>query len=286
MSYQAVKTGHRFAGMFIDYMIVFIGLGFVAILSLVVMDFNDLVTGSDYNKAETVTKWAIIIVFAIWTAKDVFGARSLAKRAIKQQILHHKTEAAADPFVTLLRNLLSFIWPVEFCWALINPERRLGDLVAGTKLVSYQGSSPAPSGELWRSFAALGVSLLFWFLLINPIFPKYGEGRGSAVAPQIESLNETKSQKLTDALAFKMGQAFPEIEAKVYDSSNEAGEGFIEVDLFREAEKNIGLSRLYNFRIMIHEISDQTLPETKDWAGRMKVTQKNPLGSSTQELFW
>ncbi len=286
MSFQAVKTGHRFAGMFIDYMIVFVGLGFGAVLTLVAMDFSDLAMESSYNKAEVVTKWAIIILFALWTAKDVFGSRSLAKRALKQQVLHAKTEAAADPFVSLLRNLLSFIWPVEFIWALINPERRLGDFVAGTRLVSYQGTSPAPSPELWRSFAALGLSLLFWFLLINPIFPEYGEGRGSEVAPQIESLNEAKSQQLTEALAFKMSQAFPEIEARVYDSSNESDEGFIEVDLFREAEKNIGLSRLYSFRIMIDEISDQTLPETKDWAGRMTVTQKNPVGSSTQELFW
>lgn len=286
MSYQAVKTGHRFAGMFIDYMIVFIGLGFLSVLSLILMDFSDLAMESSYNMAEAVTKWAIIILFALWMAKDVFGARSLAKRALKQQILHNKTEAAADPFVTLLRNLLSFAWPLEFIWALINPERRLGDFVAGTKLVSYQDQSPAASPELWRSFAALGISLLFWFLLINPIFPEYGEGRGSELAPQVESLNEAKSQKLTEALAFKMGQAFPEIEAKVYDSSNEEGEGFIEVSLFREAEKNIGLSRLYSFRIMIDEISDQTLPETKDWAGRMTVTQKNPVGSSTQELFW
>ncbi|MEL7530947.1 MAG: hypothetical protein AAFN10_06555 [Bacteroidota bacterium] len=286
MSFQAVKTGHRFAGMFIDYMIVFVGLGFFTVLALIAWDFNGLGDEASFLQAETVSKWALIILFAIWTAKDVFGARSPAKRALKQQILHNKTEAAADPFLTLLRNLLSFIWPVEFIWSLINPTRRLGDFVAGTKLMSYQGAEPAPSPELWRSFGALGLSLLFWFLLINPLFTTYGEGRSNAIEPQLESINLDKSDQLTDALIFKMGQAFPEIEAKVYENSNEAGEGFIEVVLFREAEKNIRLSRLYSFRIMIQEISDQTLPETKDWSGRMMVSQKNPVGTSSQELYW
>jgi len=286
MSYQAVKTGHRFAAMFIDYMIVFIGLGFVAVLSLVVLDLNSSILETDFSMAETITKWAIIILFAIWTAKDVFGGRSLAKRAVKLQLLKHKTEDVADPFLTLLRNLFSFAWPVEFVWALVNPERRLGDLVAGTKLISYKDSTPAANPELWRSFAALGVSCLFWFLLINPLFPQYGEGRGSEIEPQQESLNEEQSSVLTDALLFKMGEAFPEIEARVFESSDEVGEGFIEVDLVREADKAIGLARLFSFREMIIEISNQSLPESKGWAGKMHVTQIGPKGESTQELSW
>ncbi|MFK7925865.1 MAG: RDD family protein, partial [Bacteroidia bacterium] len=262
MSYQQVKTGHRFAGMFIDYLIIFFGLGIVALLTLLLIDMNVLVVDPDISAAETVVKWAMIILLALWMAKDVFGGQSLAKRVLKQQLVSNKTEEVADPFLTLLRNLFSFAWPVEFVWAMVNPERRLGDFVAGTKLISYKESTPAPSAPIWRSFLALGLSFVFMYLLINPLFPSYEDGRGSDIEPQIESVNEAKSKVLEEALLFKMAEAFPEISVTVYENSDIEGEGFIQVELFREAEKSIGLSRLYNFREMIIEISDHTLPET------------------------
>lgn len=286
MSYQAVKIGHRFAGMFIDYLIIFFGLGILAAMMLFAWDLNSLGLDSDINRAEVIAKWAMITLLTIWVSKDVFGGRSIAKRALKQQLLNYKTEAVADPFLTLLRNLFSLIWPLEFVWALVNPERRLGDLVAGTKLVNYQGSQPAPNPELWRSLGAIALSGLFWYLLISPLYPEYGAGRGSEVAPVVESVDEAKSKVLQEALVFKLGEAFPEIEATVFEQSDSDGEGFIQVKLFREAEKTIGLSRLYNFRAMIIEISDQTLPETVGWSGELLVSQKSPIGSSQQTLYW
>lgn len=286
MSYQQVKTGHRFAGMFIDYLIIFFGLGIVAVITLLLIDMNAPVVDMDISVAETVVKWAMIILLALWMAKDVFGGQSLAKRVLKQQLLSNKTEEVADPFLTLLRNLFSFAFPVEFVWAMVNPERRLGDLVAGTKLVSYKDSTPAPSAPIWRSFLALSLSFVCLFLLINPLFPAYEDGRGSEVEPQIESVNEAKSQVLQEALLFKMGQVFPEISVTVYENSDMEGEGFIQVKLFREAEKGIGLSRLYNFRAMIIEISEQTLPETVGWAGEMQAEQQIFTNKTEQTLYW
>ncbi|MEL6649183.1 MAG: RDD family protein [Bacteroidota bacterium] len=284
MNYQSVRPGPRFATMFIDYLIVFFGLGMVCFGILMTLDLsNDL---SQWANIELYLRWMMIALLAVWLSKDVFGGQSLAKRATKVQILRQNSDRAADPFQTILRNLSTlFLAPIEFIWGMVNTERRLGDFIAGTRLQAYEGKAPQIETELWRSVAAFFVSLGFCYLLINPLFS--GEsGRGSDISPEVSSLNTNQSQALEDALEFKMGNVFSDITVEVYDQSQEEEEGFVRVILQRDEGEIMGLSRLYRFRAMIQEIQSQTLEDGGDWPGEMLVQQQTETGSNELKLYW
>lgn len=78
--------------------------------------------------------------------KDSFGARSIAKRITKLQVVDNTTGKAASVMQCFLRNLTIVIWPVEVLITLFNSQRRLGDLIAGTRVVNY-GSFQIPAFE-------------------------------------------------------------------------------------------------------------------------------------------
>lgn len=78
-----------------------------------------------------------ILFVAIYLCKDSFNGRSIAKRVFKTQIVEHATGKVASPLRCFVRNLFCFIWPIELIVVAVNPQRRIGDFVAGTKVVAY-----------------------------------------------------------------------------------------------------------------------------------------------------
>lgn len=78
--------------------------------------------------------------------KDSFGARSIAKRVTKLQVVDNRTGKAASVMQCFLRNLTIVIWPVEVLITFFNSQRRLGDFIAGTRVVNY-GTSQVPAFE-------------------------------------------------------------------------------------------------------------------------------------------
>jgi len=76
----------------------------------------------------------IIIIFSILN-KDLCNGRSIAKRILGFQIIDVKTNKVASDYKCMLRNITIIIFPLEVVVALLNKERRIGDLLAGTKLL-------------------------------------------------------------------------------------------------------------------------------------------------------
>jgi len=75
-----------------------------------------------------------IMVFTIIN-KDFYNGKSVAKRIHGYQIIDNKTNLAASEMQCMTRNLTMIIWPLEGLITLFNPSRRLGDFIAGTKLI-------------------------------------------------------------------------------------------------------------------------------------------------------
>lgn len=75
--------------------------------------------------------------FALFFCKDCIYGQSIAKRILKQQIVNNQTGQIASPLQCFLRDIFIIIWPVEVVAILIKPERRLGDIVAGTKVITF-----------------------------------------------------------------------------------------------------------------------------------------------------
>jgi uncharacterized RDD family membrane protein YckC len=82
-----------------------------------------------------------MIIFMILN-KDSFKGRSFAKRKYGYQIIDNKTNIMASPFQCVIRNITMIFWPIEAIIALINPSRRIGDLVAGTRVIDHEKENP------------------------------------------------------------------------------------------------------------------------------------------------
>jgi len=78
-----------------------------------------------------------LIGFALYFCKDCVYGQSIAKRLFKQQVVNNKTSQIASPLRCFIRDVFMIIWPIEVIAILTKPERRLGDMVAGTKVIVF-----------------------------------------------------------------------------------------------------------------------------------------------------
>lgn len=74
--------------------------------------------------------------------KDYYRARSIAKRIHGYEIVDYKSEQPANGMQCMIRNITIIIWPIEILIAWIHPNRRLGDLLAGTKVIDIPFLDP------------------------------------------------------------------------------------------------------------------------------------------------
>ena len=116
-----------------------------------------------------ISNWYVYVLnigFALYFCKDSIGGQSPSKRIFKFQVVDNKTGEIASPLRCLVRNIFILLWPIEAILLLINPARRLGDMVAGTKVIIVD---PEPS-PLKINF----VSLAIVFILAFPVMPLVG----------------------------------------------------------------------------------------------------------------
>ena len=103
------------------------------------------------------------IGFALYFCKDCIRGQSPAKFIFKFQVVNNTTGEIAGPIRCLARDIFIILWPIEAIILLINPSRRLGDRIAGTKVI-IANAEPKP---LKINFANLAVA----FVLAYPIMP-------------------------------------------------------------------------------------------------------------------
>ncbi len=132
---ETPKVGERLASMLLDHFFMTIILSFFMI-PIIVLNIDPLENRiSLFSPLDYFLMIAMVVIYAL---KDVFNGRSLAKRIIKLQVVDAKTGAVASPIKCFLRNLLIPIWPIEVIVTLFNPQQRLGDRLAGTKIISIR----------------------------------------------------------------------------------------------------------------------------------------------------
>jgi uncharacterized RDD family membrane protein YckC len=74
--------------------------------------------------------------------KDFYGGQSVVNRLWGYKVVDNKTGNSPGQFKCMLRNLTAPFFPFELPFVLLNPERRLGDFIAGTKLIKVDKSDP------------------------------------------------------------------------------------------------------------------------------------------------
>jgi len=108
--------------------------------------------------------------FSLYFCKDCILGRSPAKHILKLQVVKNSTGQVASPIQCLIRNVFCIIWPIEVLVTLFNSNRRIGDLLAGTKVVPYNPLIAQPK----PNFIIIGLSLIISYglsiLFANTIF--------------------------------------------------------------------------------------------------------------------
>jgi hypothetical protein len=84
--------------------------------------------------------------------KDFINGQSVVHRVAGFQVVDVKTLEPANQLKCLTRNITGVILPIEFIMISINPQRRLGDFIAGTKLISVNPTDPKLILEEMRVF--------------------------------------------------------------------------------------------------------------------------------------
>ena len=117
-------VGRRIAAYLIDHIILsFMLVGFI-ICAVMTGEFTLIIL-------------SIIGAIIIYTGKDLFGGRSLGKRALNMAVRKlDNTDEVPGKWRLFLRNITLIIWPIELIVLLARDDnRRLGDMIAGTTVI-------------------------------------------------------------------------------------------------------------------------------------------------------
>ena len=133
---KEITIGTRIGAMIFDHFVmtlICVGVTavFIGILAIIDILFDD------HWILFAIMGTAVTLTFSVYLNKDALKGQSPAKRSMKLQVIDMKTGKTASPLKCLLRNILLPIWIIELPFILINPQRRLGDKIAGTIVEPY-----------------------------------------------------------------------------------------------------------------------------------------------------
>jgi uncharacterized RDD family membrane protein YckC len=151
--------------------------------------------------------------FALYFCKDIINGRSIAKRILKLQVVDNATGQPASPIKCFVRNLLCVLWPIEVIVAMTNTERRLGDRIAGTKLVKFDPTLEQPKINIGQTIIPIGIAYGVMLLLMQAM-PKMEMSKTNYSET---SFNQAESKELEKLLTDSLGQYLtPDI--RIYDT--------------------------------------------------------------------
>ena len=111
-----------------------------------------------------------LLGLALYLCKDSIQGRSPAKRLIKLQVINHKTGAVASPLQCFVRNIFCIIWMIEVFVVMASPGRRIGDRVAGTRVIKFDPELEQPKVDYGQVAIALALSYGLMLAVSLPLY--------------------------------------------------------------------------------------------------------------------
>ena len=218
MTEKKIESGTRLSSMLLDHFIMTMIAVLFFIPEMISTFTNAFTITHEQPQTEILgrTTYIYLIGFAIYFCKDCINGRSIAKRILKLQIVDNLTGQVASPMKCLLRNVFCVLWPLEVVVALNNPSRRIGDRVAGTKLVYFDSSLEQPKVNFGKVAITLLIAYGFMVLLMIPLMsmqPKFVENKTKFVESSYNIQTSKSTEKLFND---SMGQILT-ADIKVYD---------------------------------------------------------------------
>jgi uncharacterized RDD family membrane protein YckC len=213
---RPISVGTRLGTMLLDHV-------FMTIIAMVFF-LPGIISGSSdafkvfhehtsFSFLEGPLKYISMLGFALYFCKDIINGRSISKRILKLQVVDNKSEQFASPLQCFVRNIFCIIWPIEVIVAMTNTSRRLGDKVAGTKLVYFDPTLEQKKSNFGKTILPViisyGLILLIMQLTSSPTMTKINYSE--------TSYNQTESKELEKLISDSLGQYLtPDI--RIYDT--------------------------------------------------------------------
>lgn len=218
---QTPSVGNRLVSMLLDHIIVTMAGMFVA-LPITFMNMGSMFTNSHEQPSLGIMSsslYAFLIVMVLYLCKDCIRGRSLAKRSIRLQVVDNTTGLAASPIKCTIRNLFCFIWPLEVFVTLFSPSRRIGDFVAGTKVVNHDPQQEQTVLNKQQIAIAVLLSIGLSAAILIPLKNFFNKLTTPDFQYVESSYNEARSATIEQLYADSMGQ-YLSADVRLYDSIN------------------------------------------------------------------
>jgi len=111
--------------------------------------------------------------------KDLVNGQGIVNRHFGYRVVDADTEMTSTPIKCMLRNLTVILFPFEFFY-LQRSDKRIGDIIFGTKLLKIKPTSPETiltelSNYKWNMTALISImipllpciALLTWITILN-----------------------------------------------------------------------------------------------------------------------
>lgn len=217
------EIGVRLSSMIIDYFL----NGFIAIIPVLfgfilsIPTITEKVNNSDEHPYGVV--YLFMLCPIILLAKDSFQGRSLAKRIFKIQLVD-TNGFIASPFRCFVRNLTVIIWPIEVIFVLISTERRLGDYIAGTKLVYFDKKNKKPENNFISHVGMMIIALVYIQLANNLSKYFFDDYEGGYNQVKVDFLHDSYSEKYSKdyslILSKRMTEFCDSVSVRYYNKTN------------------------------------------------------------------
>ena len=288
MTAQKVNAGTRLTTMILDHFIMTFGAMIFAIPGMI----------SGFSKAFNISheqtdpdlfgdmSYVMLIGFAVYFCKDSINGRSPAKRILKLQVVDNSTGTVASPIKCFIRNIFCVLWPIEVIVALINPNRRIGDFVAGTKVVPFDSTTEQQK----PNWGQIGISLALAYGLMLIIMIPLNKMKSGMAIQKVNytetSFNEQDSKATEKLFADSLGN-YLTADIKVYDKIENENLKYVSA-IFRLKENHLADEESFG------QLKSSTIPllltkfPEKTFVGRVQYVYQSGgnMQSRTLPIDW
>ena len=162
-----LKVTDRLKSMLLDHFII----GFTLLPPLIIIEIIGIEMGKWFGEA------MMLLIFAIYINKDILGGRSAAKRILGQAVIDKETKKPANELKCAIRNFTVCFWIFEVIIVMFNPKRKIGDLIAGTKVVRTEKKDIKTMLLDFQKaikvnwILPLVIAIFYSLIILNTIFP-------------------------------------------------------------------------------------------------------------------
>lgn len=168
---------------------------------------------ADFNFMRGPMMYISLFGFVLYFCKDIINGRSIAKRILKLQVVDNRTGQVATPLQSLIRNIFCILWPIEVFVAISNTSRRLGDRVAGTKLVPFDPTLEQPPIKIGKVLLPVIIS----YAVIALVSQWTWSGTMAKTQFSESSYNQAESKEIEQLLIDSLGE-YLKPDIRVYDT--------------------------------------------------------------------